>query len=118
MRALIVSIGLAYLGSLATAIAHTQLRDSVPSDGAVITSAPARIALNFSLPSRLGALSIQRDSEEPRRLGPNPSTSAEHLTIALPALQPGTYLLRWRAQGSDGHISRGQIRFTVLGRRE
>jgi len=36
------------------------------------------------------------------------------LSAEAKGLRPGTYRLRWQVLASDGHITRGEIPFTVV----
>jgi methionine-rich copper-binding protein CopC len=43
-----------------------------------------------------------------------PSAEPTRLEAPLPALAPGAWRLRWQVLATDGHITRGDIAFTVL----
>jgi len=93
--------------------AHAHLVASVPANGAVLTAAPPHLELNFSEPARLTALSVRR-AEEKRQPLPLPSGGpAQHLSLDLPALAPGTYTLEYRVISADSHIASGAVHFTI-----
>jgi methionine-rich copper-binding protein CopC len=96
-----------------TAGAHAHLVKSSPADGAVITTSPANLMLNLSEPARLTALSIQKGSEPKQDLKPLPTTAAQQISVPLPPLTPGTYLVSWRALSDDGHVMPGTLHFTL-----
>ena len=96
----------------AIAQAQTHLLKSVPADGHVVASPPGNVVLTFSEAARLSAAWIQKGEGEKTRLTP-PEKAATEVTIALPALTPGTYVVSWRAASADGHVMPGRIRFTV-----
>jgi copper transport protein len=115
LHLLLVLLGLA-VASLATtgqALAHAALTKTVPSDGAVIASAPSAFSLSFSEPVSPLVL---------RLIGPDgTSRSLTHFTltdrtlaIAAPsALANGTHVLSWRVVSEDGHPVGGSVLFSV-----
>src|SRR5581483_12053170 len=84
------------LGWSNSARAHTHLEKSVPANGSVLTTAPENIVLTFAEPARLTALSLRKNSEPAQKLAPLPSATARELTVALPRLTPGKYVVSWR----------------------
>ena len=105
-------VALVLLLSTATAQAHAHLTRSDPAEGSRLP-APARIVLDFSEAARLTSLTLQRESAEPGKLA-LPADAAARLSIPLPHLSAGSYTLRWRALGTDGHITSGVVHFSVL----
>jgi copper resistance protein C len=97
----------------ATASAHAHLQTSSPADNSVITSSPSNLMLNFSEAARLTALSIQNGDEPRRNLKPLPTTAAQQISVALPALTPGIYSVSWRVVSDDGHVMAGALHFTL-----
>jgi len=97
--------------------AHAHLQTAVPADGSVISAPPATIVLSFSEPARLTALWIQKDGGPKQKLGSLPSEPARRISVAMPHLAPGSYVVSWRVVGPDSHVVPGQIRFTLSDRR-
>jgi methionine-rich copper-binding protein CopC len=93
--------------------AHTHLKKSTPADGSVVTASPPSVELTFSEAARLTAAWIQKDAGAKEKLTSLPEAPASQITVSLPVLMPGTYVLSWRALSDDGHVVPGQIRFTV-----
>jgi methionine-rich copper-binding protein CopC len=104
-------LALSLLG--ATAHAHAHLQKSSPADNSVITTSPPILELHFSEPARVTALSIQKGEEPKRNLAPLPATAAQQVTVPLPPLTPGTYLVAWRVISDDGHVMAGALHFTL-----
>jgi methionine-rich copper-binding protein CopC len=104
-------VGLALLWS-AGALAHAHLTDSAPVDGSQLLAGPAALVLSFSEAVQFTALSIQRNGGTPQKLVP-PEQAAARLSVPLPKLAAGAYVVRWRTLGSDGHVVPGQIRFSI-----
>jgi methionine-rich copper-binding protein CopC len=96
------------------ALAHTELKATIPADRAMIANAPENVELTFSEPVRLTALSIQRDREQKLSLGPLPSETTESFSVALPTtISDGHYVVAWRALSEDTHVMSGEFMFAV-----
>lgn len=106
----------AVLGSLlmtGIAQAHTHLEKAIPSDGSVLNVAPTEITLQFSEAARVTALSIQKDTEAKQKLQPLPAKPSEKVSVPLPKLSAGKYLVSYRVVSDDNHVMSGTIHFTV-----
>ncbi|MBV8093492.1 MAG: copper resistance protein CopC [Acetobacteraceae bacterium] len=98
------------------ASAHAGLMQSTPAPGA--RAAPGPVPFNLRYNSRIDVRRSQL-----KLLGP------DHKELVLPVtagptedtlqttaqLGPGNYILRWQVLATDGHITRGELRFTVTG---
>ena len=105
---------LALFFTLGVAQAHTHLKSSTPADQAVLATAPKEVMLQFSEPTRLTAVTIQKDGEKNETaLSGLPKEAAAHVTLPVAITTPGTYKLNWRAVGPDNHVMSGSIQFTV-----
>jgi methionine-rich copper-binding protein CopC len=104
----------AALLALATAAqAHTHLKDAQPADGSTLAAPPSHIVLEFSENTRLTALSIQKNQEQEQKITLLPAEAAAQISVPLPKLAPGHYLVSWRAVGKDNHVMAGKLHFTV-----
>ncbi len=112
--------GLAGIGLLslpAAARAHAIIIASEPAEGATVPPGPVSVTLRYN--SRLDrarsrVLLIAADNTEtPLELG---ESDPAVLTARTPPLAPGNWRLRWQVLALDGHITRGDIRFTVAAR--
>jgi methionine-rich copper-binding protein CopC len=112
MRLTRVAFAVALLLGSGAALAHAHLTASTPAAGAVLKAAPAGLTLEFSEAAQLTALSIAKAGEAPLKLAA-PAAPATHLSIALPALTPGTWTVRFRALSADGHLVPGALTFTL-----
>ena len=104
--------GALLLGAAAVAGAHAHLEQATPADRSVIRTAPSALVLRFSESARLTALWLRQDDGPQRKLEVPPASQSQ-ITVALPPLAPGHYLISWRALSADGHVVPGQIRFTL-----
>jgi len=103
---------LAFCAVVSTANAHAHLRQSSPAEGAVLVAPPDKVTLTLSEPARLTAAWIQRGSE-PRQKLTAPSQAASEVTLPLPPLGKGSYVVGWRALSDDGHVTSGTLHFTL-----
>jgi methionine-rich copper-binding protein CopC len=105
---------LALLLPPAAALAHSELRRSVPASGAVLAAAPERFELHFNERVQVTAIRLFRDGGAeipfPARRA---IREAEAEILPAPALDPGAYRIEWRAISRDGHPVGGTIRFAV-----
>jgi len=105
---------LALFLTLGVAQAHTHLKSSTPADQAVLAMAPKQVTLQFSEPTRLTAVTIQKDGDKKETaLSGLPKEAAAEVTLPVAVTAPGLYKLNWRAVGPDNHVMSGSIQFTV-----
>lgn len=97
------------------ASAHAHLHKSDPANNSTITAAPKNLALEFNEAVKLTALSLQKGDEKAKDLGPLPTTAAKEITVAMPSIAPGSYIVKWRAMSDDNHIMSGKVLFTIAG---
>jgi methionine-rich copper-binding protein CopC len=110
-RPLIAAAAMLALSSIA--FAHTHLKTSLPADNAVLSAAPSEIALHFSAPTRLTALTLKKEGDAERKLGPLPKEAAADFSVPVTSLTSGKYTVSWRAVGADNHVMSGDVHFTV-----
>ena len=99
------------------AVAHALVIGSTPAPGAHVQALPGEIALRFN--SR-----IDHARSRVQLIGPSGNVEILALTTApatilaatapSAALAPGAWRIRWQVLAVDGHITRGDIPFTVL----
>ena len=94
---------------------HAILKSSSPASGGSVTSPnmPVKLTFNVRVDSARSKLELlipdASTVELPIVKWPSPDTLVSKLT----GLKPGTYAIRWQVLAPDGHISRGEIPFTV-----
>ncbi len=96
-----------------SAQAHTSATTQ-PPDGAAMEAAPQAIRVEFSTAVRVTRLRLQGPNGPVDLQSEPPSERVRSVEIA-PAQPPeaGTYRIKWRALGGDGHAIAGQSSFTV-----
>ncbi len=110
--------GLVLLGLAAApgaALAHAILTGSTPATGGTI--AAGHQALDFRYNSRIDHRRSRLTLTAPdgtQAVLPIAPASATNALDAQADLKPGAYTLRWQALALDGHITRGDVPFTVV----
>ena len=117
------------------AFPHSPLKEANPTDGASLTKAPTEYKMLFKSPAKLIKFEIFQKGEKDDKnssllkslfknsddklveLNYKPSLvlSESHL-IKLPKINFGSYEVRWRAVGEDGHVLKGILTFEVKGK--
>jgi hypothetical protein len=110
MKRTLTAMGLLLATTLAHAHAH--LAASTPADKSRV-AAPAAVELKFSEAVRVTALTLQQGKEAAKPLAPLPAKAATTVSVPLPKLAAGDYVLAWRAASDDGHVVSGSIAFNV-----
>ncbi len=113
MKTARISCALILAGASALALAHAQLLKSDPVEGSTLKAAPTQFVLTFGEPAKLTALTLQKGSEPAQKIGPLPKDAAAEISVPAPKLEPGKYVLAWRAVGNDSHVVPGKLTFSV-----
>lgn len=96
--------------------AHAHPKSEVPADGATVT-APTEVSIVFddALEAALSTLTVSDAQNHTVTNAKAELDSATHKTLSLkvPALSSGTYLVKWVAVSLDGHRTSGNYHFTV-----
>ncbi len=98
----------------AVAAAHAVLVASVPATGGSVDAGPVAVTLRYN--SRIdrgrSKITLLRPDSTAERLAVAADGPADQLGAAA-TLAPGAYTLRWQVLATDGHITRGDVPFTV-----
>ena len=104
------------------AFGHSPLKSVYPIDKAILTEAPTQYKMIFKSPAKLIKFEILKQAEEkdkkplPLKLNHKPSKLwYESHVVKLPKISTGSYEVRWRAMGEDGHVLKGTLNFEVKG---
>lgn len=106
--ALLVAPGIAH--------AHSLLLEATPPAGAVLTAAPARVALRFNnrIEKALCRLTLIGSRHGRQALALATDGAPDQLAATLPAtLAPDTYRLEWSVLSTDGHVVTGSYTFQI-----
>ena len=123
------------LGLPTIVLPHSPLKLANPMDGALLTEAPTEYKMLFKSPAKLIKFEIFQKGQNNNRKSsllkglfkksddklidinyePSLVLSDSHL-IMLPKINSGSYEVRWRAMGEDGHVLKGILTFEVKGK--
>ena len=95
--------------------AHAILKSSSPANGASVTDSdmPVELTFNVRVDAARSKLQLLMPDASTVDLPIVKSSSPDMLVSKLTGLKPGAYAIRWQVLAPDGHISRGEIPFTV-----
>ena len=98
--------------------AHAIILESEPAAGAKLAEPPARIYLRFNskLEKRLSHVTLTAADGRPVPLpvAADGSEKPDRIVLPLGSLHAGAYVVRYKVLATDGHITEGALRFTVL----
>lgn len=113
MKPYLTLVVLTVLACANTAYGHAHLQVSDPANASTVTQPPKHIVLQFNEATQLTVLTLQKGEAQPQKLEPLPSAAAKSISVPLPAVDAGKYVVSWRAMGDDGHMISGTFSFTV-----
>jgi methionine-rich copper-binding protein CopC len=111
-------IGVTLATPTSTASAHATLIKANPLERSTLRVSPPRAQLWFSerLEQAYSTMSVWEDGRQvDRGDAAIVGDDARSLSVTLPALGRGTYLVKYRALSVDGHLVEGAVRFSVTG---
>jgi methionine-rich copper-binding protein CopC len=98
--------------------AHAIILESEPVRDAKLLEPPARLYLRFNskIEKRLTQVSLTAAGGRavPLPVSVDGSQGPDRVAIPLGPLRPGAYVVRYKVLASDGHITEGALRFSVL----
>ncbi|TCK74258.1 hypothetical protein C7378_1880 [Acidipila rosea] len=97
------------------AFAHAVLVNSTPRVDATVDEGQLSVDLKFNsrIDGARSRLYLAGPDGKVQMLKTAPSRSPDELTTKIATLPGGKYVIRWQVLASDGHITRGEIPFTV-----
>lgn len=110
-----VVIAAALCLAVSVALAHAHLQKALPANGSRVDVSPTSVVLTFSEPVKMTACWIQKENGLKQKISGLSAAPAQQVSVPVPHLDPGTYVLSWREVGEDGHVVPEQVRFTVTG---
>ena len=95
--------------------AHAILKDSTPKINSTVKGPNVNVTLRFNVRIDGGRSRVRLLSSDGKvsTLALGDQASPDTLQTHATGLQPGTYKLQWQVLASDGHMSKGDIPFTV-----
>jgi len=113
--ALVLLAAVVAFSNVTPAGAHAILLESNPSLKSAVTGpdVPIKLRFNVRIDALRSRLTLIHPDGSAQALEISKQTPADTLSAEATGLAAGTYRLRWQALASDGHITRGEIPFTV-----
>jgi copper resistance protein C len=113
--ALILLAAVAGFFIVAPAAAHAVLLESNPALKSAVSGpdVPVKLRFNVRIDALRSRLTLIRADGSAQPLEISRQTPADTLSAEATGLAAGAYRLRWQVLASDGHITRGEIPFTV-----
>jgi len=84
-----------------------------PASHATLARPPERLRLYFSGPTSISGTQIRRSPRAAWPLEPATPGSAAAISLPLPYLMPGNYVVTWQRAGADGHTVQESTTFNV-----
>ncbi len=113
--ALLLFVAVAAFLTVAPAAAHAVLLESNPPLKSAVLgpNVPVKLRFNVRIDALRSRLTLIRPDGSARSLEITKQTPADTVSSQATGLSAGAYRLRWQVLASDGHITRGEIPFTV-----
>ena len=114
-KALLAIFTLGLLAAPLPAAAHAILMESVPAVNGIAKGPDVSFDLRFNsrIDHKRSQLTLTLPDQSQQVL-PIAGDSPEDRLDTKASLAPGSYTLRWQVLAIDGHITRGDVPFTVL----
>lgn len=98
--------------------AHSFPESEAPAAGQTVNEPPSEVRIKYDAPIEklFAQLAVIDSSGQNLAQGaPTVSDDGYSLTVKLPRLKPGNYLVKWRVVGIDTHHTEGSYPFSVAG---
>ncbi|MEK9500835.1 copper resistance CopC family protein [Gaopeijia maritima] len=97
---------------------HLRLERAEPAVDTVVTTAPEELRLFYSEEPHLATTTVRMMAEDETAIElAAPAADAENKQLIRVGVEgdmaPGLYTVAWRTTSADGHVVRGDYRFTV-----
>ena len=99
-----------------SAAAHAILLESTPATKSTVSMSGLVVRLRFNVridAGRSRLMLVRNDGSTQKLEIDQKQPSPDTLTAPADRIQPGEYRLRWQVLAPDGHISNGEIPFSV-----
>lgn len=96
--------------------AHSFPEQESPAAGATVAGSPTQVTIRYDAPIEklFDSLSVLNAAGQDKAAGaPRLSADGNELSVAVAALEPGQYTVKWRVVCVDTHHTEGSYTFTV-----
>ena len=97
---------------------HSFPESEAPAAGQTLNEPPSEVRIKYDAPiEKLFAqlAVIDSNGQDLAQGAPTVSDDGYSLTVKLPRLKPGNYVVKWRVVGIDTHHTEGSYSFSVAG---
>jgi methionine-rich copper-binding protein CopC len=96
---------------------HAILKETRPAANSKVAGpdVPILLKYNVRIDGKMSKLQLLKPDNSTSDLTIEAQASPDTLNSKATGLKPGSYRIRWQVLASDGHITRGEIPFTVTG---
>jgi len=96
---------------------HAVLKETSPRANSKVAGPDVSIVLKYNvrIDAKLSKLQLLNPDNSTTDLKIEEQSSPDTLNAKATGLKPGAYRIRWQVLAPDGHITRGEIPFTVTG---
>jgi copper resistance protein C len=110
----------AFLLAATVAQGHAILKQASPAANSTVAGPDVPVILKFNvrIDAARSKLQLLRPDNTTTDLPLEEQPSPDTLTTKAVGLKAGAYKIQWQVLAPDGHITRGEIPFTVAGSRE
>jgi len=111
----LIALAAALIALPSSGFAHALLLESTPAANATLSDSNLILRLRFN--SRIdharSKLTLHSPEGKEQTLAPQFDAPPDELKATAQSLMPGVWRLRWQVLSVDGHITRGDIPFTI-----
>ena len=95
--------------------AHAVIIDSIPAVDAVVPAGDSDVTLHYNsrIDHQRSRLTLVAPDGASTLLAISPDSAPDIVAAKMNGLAAGQYRLRWQVLAIDGHLTRGDIRFSV-----
>ena len=113
MKSYLSLLAILLIAPAGVAHAHAHLEKSQPARNSTVSVLPKNVVLEFNEAVQITALTLQTGEGKARDLVPLPTAARKEITVPMPTLATGRYMIKWRAVSDDNHVMSGEVPFTV-----
>jgi len=113
--AMILALGIAQVSGARVAHAHAVVIDSSPAVNATVSAGDVDVSLHYNsrIDHQRSRLTLISGEGKKELLTIVPDSVPDVVAAKITGVAPGEYRLRWQVLAVDGHLTRGDIPFSV-----
>ncbi|HTJ62336.1 MAG TPA: copper resistance CopC family protein [Alphaproteobacteria bacterium] len=113
--AMVLALGIAQVLGARVAHAHAVIIDSSPAVNATVSAGDVDVSLHYNsrIDHQRSRLTLIAGEGKSELLAIVPDSAPDVVAAKITGLTPGQYRLRWQVLAVDGHLTRGDIPFSV-----